>query len=83
LDISQEKIEDAQNISKKSYSIDEPITNNENEELGTYEMFMQTNEKEATDYQFEYTESLSKELTRVLATLTPRERDVINMFFGR
>jgi RNA polymerase primary sigma factor len=78
LDIPQEKINAVMKISTRHVSMDAPLA--QDEETKFIDVFM-NEDGTATDNNL-YLESLSREIQRSLSTLTEKERDVINLFFG-
>ncbi len=78
LDIPQEKINAVMKISTRHVSMDAPLA--VDEETKFIDVYM-NEDGPNTDNQLMY-ESLSREIQRSLSTLTEKERDVINLYFG-
>ncbi len=78
LDIPQEKINAVMKISTRHVSMDAPLA--QDEETKFIDVYM-NEDGPNTDNQLMY-ESLSREIQRSLSTLTEKERDVINLYFG-
>jgi len=78
LDTTRDKIADTQRVSGKHISVDAPfVVGEENSMLDVLE----SEDTLPTD-NILITESLKMEINRSLATLTPRESEVIKLFFG-
>jgi RNA polymerase primary sigma factor len=78
LEIPQEKINAVMKISTRHVSMDAPLA--QDEETKFIDVYM-SEDGTNTDNQLMY-ESLSREIQRSLSTLTEKERDVINLYFG-
>jgi RNA polymerase primary sigma factor len=78
MDISEEKVSDSLKISMRSFSVDAPLV--QGEESSFLDVYS-NNDTPNTDSGLIH-ESLSKEIQRSLSTLTERERDIINLYFG-
>ena len=65
-------------INTRSVSVDAPFADGEDNSLLDV---LPNNDSPLADSTLNQ-ESLSKEINRVLAQLTPRERDILKMFFG-
>ncbi|MEI6852210.1 MAG: RNA polymerase sigma factor RpoD/SigA [Bacteroidota bacterium] len=78
LDIPQEKISAVMKISTRHVSMDAPLA--QDEETKFIDVYM-TEDGPNTDNGLMF-ESLSREIQRSLSTLTEKERDVINLYFG-
>ncbi|MDD4214033.1 MAG: RNA polymerase sigma factor RpoD/SigA [Bacteroidales bacterium] len=78
LDIPQEKINAVMKISTRHVSMDAPLA--QDEETKFIDVYM-NEDGPTTDNNLMY-ESLSREIQRSLSTLTDKERDVINLYFG-
>jgi RNA polymerase primary sigma factor len=78
LDIPQEKISAVMKISTRHVSMDAPLA--QDEETKFIDVYM-SDDSPNTDNQLMF-ESLSREIQRSLSTLTEKERDVINLYFG-
>jgi RNA polymerase primary sigma factor len=78
LEIPEEKILAVMKISTRHVSMDAPLAQDEDTKF--IDVYM-SDDTPNTDATLIY-ESLSKEIQRALATLTEKERDVINLYFG-
>lgn len=78
LDIPQEKINAVMKISTRHVSMDAPLA--QDEETKFIDVYV--NEEGTNTDNSLMNESLSREIQRSLSTLTEKERDVINLFFG-
>ncbi|MGD0711153.1 MAG: RNA polymerase sigma factor RpoD/SigA [Bacteroidales bacterium] len=78
LDLPEEKIADALKISTRHFSVDAPLV--QGEDSSFLDVYV-NNESPNADSGLIF-ESLSKEIQRSLSTLTERERDIINLYFG-
>jgi RNA polymerase primary sigma factor len=78
LDIPEHKLDKALRITTRYISVDAPIT--EDEETKFLDTYI-SDDSPRTDSNL-MRESLNKEIQRSLATLTEKERDVINMYYG-
>lgn len=78
LDMSKEKIAEVLNITTRYVSMDAPLV--QDEETNFIDVFV-SEDSPSTD-QLLIKESLSREIERSLSTLTEKERDVINLFYG-
>ncbi|MEG1498914.1 MAG: RNA polymerase sigma factor RpoD/SigA [Bacteroidales bacterium] len=78
LDIPKEKIAEVLNITTRYVSMDAPLV--QDEETNFIDVFI-SEDSPATDHIL-MKESLSREIERALASLTEKERDVINLFYG-
>lgn len=78
LGLGKEDVREGMNSSLKHLSMDAPITEGEE---GSMIDLMRSEHIPNPDESLIY-ESLRKEIERTLATLTPRESDVIRLFFG-
>lgn len=78
LEVPEHKIQAALKISTRYVSVDAPLT--QDEDLKFLDVFI-TDENMPTDSGL-LKESLGKEIQRSLATLSEKERDVINMYYG-
>ncbi|MEI8201892.1 MAG: RNA polymerase sigma factor RpoD/SigA [Bacteroidota bacterium] len=78
LDIPEHKIEEALKISTYTVSVDAPIAPDEDTKF--LDVFI-NNDSPVTD-SWLIKESLAREIQRSLATLTEKERDVINLYYG-
>ncbi len=78
LDISESEVESTMQMSGRHLSVDEPIFDSENNTL----MDTIENDQQAPPDQSLLSESLRIEIERALDTLTPREAEVIRLYFG-
>lgn len=78
LDIPEHKLDKALKITTRYISMDAPIA--EDEETKFLDVYV-SDESPKTDSNL-MRESLNKEIQRSLATLTEKERDVINLYYG-
>lgn len=78
LELSEDKIKESLRISTRHISVDAPLV--QGEEGSMLDVFINEDSPD-TDDSLIY-ESLSKEIQRSLATLTEKERDIINLYFG-
>ena len=78
LDIPVDKIADTLKMSGRQVSVDAPFVEGEDNSL----IYVMVNEDSPNADHTLINESLSREIDRALATLTPREADIIRKFFG-
>ena len=78
LDIPVDKIADTLKMSGRQVSVDAPFVEGEDNSL----IGVMVNEDSPNADHTLINESLSREIDRALATLTPREADIIRKFFG-
>ncbi|MDR2907115.1 MAG: RNA polymerase sigma factor RpoD/SigA [Bacteroidales bacterium] len=78
LDLSKDKISEVMNITTRYVSMDAPLV--QDEETSFIDVYI--NEDNPTTDQLLIRESLAREIERSLATLTEKERDVLNLFYG-
>jgi RNA polymerase primary sigma factor len=78
LEIPEYKVNASLHISNKHVSMDAPI--NHDDETSMLDVFV-SNDTPSTDDTL-LKESLSREIERSLSTLTEKERDIINLYFG-
>jgi len=78
LELPEDKIKESLRISTRHVSVDAPLVQGEDGSL--LDVFINSDDPD-TDNSLIY-ESLSKEIQRSLATLTDKERDIINLYFG-
>ncbi|MBO7652384.1 MAG: sigma-70 family RNA polymerase sigma factor, partial [Bacteroidales bacterium] len=78
LDMPEDKISDTLKVSGRHTSLDAPFANGEDNSLVDV---LENTDLPNTDSKL-IEESLSKEIERVLAALTEREREIVKMFFG-
>ena len=78
MDMPDYKVDAALRISTKYISVDAPMP--QDEDMRFLDIFVPDDQESADDDLIQ--ESLSQEIQRSLATLTMKERDVINMYYG-
>ncbi len=78
MDVSEQKIDSAMKISTRSVSMDAPIVPDEDTKLID---MMAPSDSKGTDEEL-MQESLRHEIERSLSTLSEKERDVINLYYG-
>lgn len=78
LDIHEDKVKEAFKISSKHVSMDAPIV--EDEDVSLIDVIVPDSSPH-TD-QILMQESLSVEIQRSLSSLSPKEKEIVNMFFG-
>ena len=78
LDIPVDKITDTMKVSGRHISVDAPFVEGEDNSL----LDVLDNDDSPNADRPLIKESLSKEIDRALATLTPRESEIVKMFFG-
>lgn len=78
LELSEDKVKESLRISTRHISVDAPLV--QGEEGSLLDVFINEDLPD-TDDKLIY-ESLSKEIQRSLATLSEKERDIINLYFG-
>jgi len=78
MDVAKEKIADVLNITTRYISMDAPLI--QDEDTNFIDVFI-SDDNVFTD-SILLKESLAKEIERSLATLTEKERDVVNLFYG-
>lgn len=78
MDVSENKIDSAMKISTRSVSMDAPIVPDEDTKLID---MMAPSDSKGTDEEL-MQESLRREIERSLSTLSEKERDVINLYYG-
>jgi len=78
MDVSEQKIDSAMKISTRSVSMDAPIVPDEDTKLIDV---MAPSDSKGTDEEL-MQESLRREIERSLSTLSEKERDVINLYYG-
>ena len=78
MEVSEEKINTAKNINTRFVSVDAPLTSDEDSSF--LDVFVPSNIAGTDDPLMR--ESLGKEIQRSLSTLSEKERDVINLYYG-
>jgi RNA polymerase primary sigma factor len=78
LDIPEDKIADVLRISTKHVSVDAPLV--QGEDISLLDVYMSGNDAGTDEHLIH--ESLSQEIQRSLSTLTEKERNVINLYYG-
>ncbi|HZK08013.1 MAG TPA: RNA polymerase sigma factor RpoD/SigA [Bacteroidales bacterium] len=79
LDLPESKIQSVLKITTRTVSMDAPLT--QDEDMSLLDVYISDDSSPHTD-RYLMKESLAKEIQRSLATLTKKERDVINLFYG-
>lgn len=79
LEISVQEIENTMSFSSKTVSVDTPIGE---EDSSTLLDLLENQNTDHTDHQVEHIESLSIELSRSLATLPEKHRDILVLYYG-
>lgn len=78
MDLPEEKITKAMGISPKHVSMDAPLINGEDTSM--IDVFVNPDSPKADEFLMR--ESLMKEIERSLATLSEKEREVVNLYYG-
>jgi len=79
LELQTSEVETTLSVASRHQSIDAPFVNGEDNSL----LDVLENENTAkTDSGLEYTDSLRGEIARSLSTLSERQKDVVNLYFG-
>ena len=78
LDIPDNEVRESMRHSGKHLSMDAPLANDED---NTMYDFMRSDEDTTPESELMY-ESLKTEINRAVSTLSPKEADIIRMFFG-
>jgi len=78
LDMPEEKVAEVLKISTRHFSVDAPLV--QGEDSSFLDIYV-NHESPNADNELIH-ESLSREIQRSLSTLTERERDIINLYFG-
>ncbi len=78
MEISEKKVEETLKISTRTISVDAPL--DQDEDLKFLDVFI-ADDIPGTDEPL-IRESLAREIQRSLATLTEKEREIINLFYG-
>jgi RNA polymerase primary sigma factor len=78
LEIPQHKVEETLRMSTRTVSMDAPL--DQDEEVKLLDIFVAEDTPSTDDKLIR--ESLAQEIQRSLATLTEKEREIINMFYG-
>jgi RNA polymerase primary sigma factor len=78
MDLPQHKVEETLKIVTRTVSMDAPL--DQDEELRFLDVFVSEETPETDEPLMK--ESLGREIQRSLASLTEKERDIINMFYG-
>lgn len=79
LDINTSEVETTLGVSSRHVSVDAPFVEGEDNSL--LDVLENGNTKK-TDEHLDYLQSLRREIERSLDTLTPRQKDVIKLYFG-
>ncbi len=78
LELPENKVNSVLKITTRTVSMDAPLT--QDEDMSLLDVYI-TDDNPTTD-NFLIKESLAREIQRSLATLTKKERDVINLYYG-
>lgn len=78
LELPENKVHSVLKITTRTVSMDAPLT--QDEDMSLLDVYI-TDDNPTTD-NFLIKESLAREIQRSLATLTKKERDVINLYYG-
>ena len=78
IDLPEDKIDEAMNINGHHVSVDAPFVDGEDNSL----LDVLVNDDSPMADNLLVNESLSREIDRALSTLTDREKEIIQMFFG-
>jgi len=78
LDLPENKVDSVLKITTRTVSMDAPLT--QDEDMSLLDVYV-SDDNPTTDNDL-MKESLAREIQRSLATLTKKERDVINLFYG-
>lgn len=79
LDIDVREVETTLKLSSRHTSLDAPLIDGESNSLSDV---LQNDNAEMADSYMDYVDSLRKETERSLNSLTPRQRDVVKLYFG-
>ena len=79
LEISTTEVETTLGVAARHISVDAPFVEGEDNSLLDV---LENNKTPETDRHLEYVDSLRKEIERSLSTLTPRQADVVKLYFG-
>jgi RNA polymerase primary sigma factor len=79
LDIDEVEIENSLNYNSRHISLDAPLGDNDEGSMGD---LMSDPNGTNTDLDIDHHQSLRKEIIRALSILTPRQNEVLRMFFG-
>ncbi len=78
LDLPESKVDNVLKITTRTVSMDAPLT--QDEDMSLLDVYV-SDDNPSTDREL-MKESLAREIQRSLATLTKKERDVINLYYG-
>lgn len=79
LEIETEEVKTTLGVAARHVSVDAPFVEGEDNSLLDV---LENSNTPRTDAQMEYIESLRREIERSLSTLTPRQKDVLKLYFG-
>jgi len=79
LEISTTEVETTLGVAARHISVDAPFVEGEDNSLLDV---LENNKTPETDRHLDYVDSLRKEIERSLSTLTPRQADVVKLYFG-
>ncbi len=79
LEISTSEVETTLGVAARHISVDAPFVEGEDNSLLDV---LENNKTPDTDRHLEYSDSLRREIERSLSTLSPRQADVVKLYFG-
>jgi len=79
LEISTSEVETTLGVAARHISVDAPFVEGEDNSLLDV---LENNKTPETDRHLDYVDSLRREIERSLSTLTPRQADVVKLYFG-
>lgn len=80
LEITQEEVKNAMSYAGRHVSMDAPLKEGEDDSSNMYDVLMSDDSPKPDNVLLK--DSLRKEIERSLSTLTPREADVVRLYFG-
>lgn len=78
LETTEDKVSEVLRISSRHISVDAPLV--QDDDVNFLDLYVDNTAPNTDSYLMH--ESLAKEIQRSLATLTPKEREIINLYFG-
>lgn len=78
LETTEDKVSEVLRISSRHISVDAPLV--QDDDVNFLDLYVDDSAPNTDSYLMH--ESLAKEIQRSLATLTPKEREIINLYFG-
>ncbi len=79
LEITTNEVETTLSVAARHVSVDAPFIDGEDNSLLDV---LENNDSDGTDTNLTHKDSLSREISRSLGTLTPRQADVVRLYFG-